>query len=80
MGSVWATMGRIQGDEFPAEIRDRALELGRKLVHSWKEKITVPGFPEKYLAFEDRMRTLMTYRKDEWPYEYDYWKKNRALR
>jgi hypothetical protein len=31
-------------------------------------------------AFEQRMRTLMQYRKDEWPYEYEYWKKFKDLR
>jgi hypothetical protein len=31
-------------------------------------------------AFKDRMRSLMIYRKEEWPYEYAYWKKYRGLK
>jgi multimeric flavodoxin WrbA len=79
VGSVWATMGNIQGDEFPEEIRSQALELGKKLVRYWKGKVTTPEFKEKYQAFHDRMQALITYRKDEWPFEYEYWKQNRGL-
>jgi hypothetical protein len=30
-------------------------------------------------AFYDRMKTLMLYRKEEWPYEYAYWVQHRRL-
>lgn len=79
VGSVWATMGNIHGDEFPEEIRSQASELGKKLVRCWKDKITTPEFKERYQAFCNRMQALITYRRDEWPFEYQYWKKERGL-
>jgi hypothetical protein len=30
-------------------------------------------------ALRERMRRLMEYRKEEWPYEYEYWKKYGGL-
>jgi hypothetical protein len=36
-------------------------------------------FPEQdafRIAFKERMGWLMEYRKDEWPYEYEYWQKH----
>lgn len=79
VGSIWATMGSIQGDNFPEEIRKQAFELGIELVRCWREKITVPDFREKYQAFSDRMKSLITYRKAEWPFEYEYWRRYRGL-
>jgi len=34
----------------------------------------LPEDPEKMAAFKERMRQLMEYRKEEWPYEYEHWK------
>jgi hypothetical protein len=80
VGSVWATMGKIEGDKFPEEIRERALELGIKLVRHWREKVVTPAFKEKYPAFVERMKSLITYRKEEWPFEYEYWRRYRGLK
>jgi multimeric flavodoxin WrbA len=80
VGSVWATMGNIEGDKFPEEIRERALELGIKLVRHWREKVVTPAFKEKYPAFVERMKSLITYRKEEWPFEYEYWRRYRGLK
>lgn len=79
VGSVWATMGSIHGDQFPEDIRTQASELGKKLVRCWKDKFTTPEFKERYHAFCNRMRALITYRKDDWPFEYEYWKRKKGL-
>lgn len=79
VGSVWATMGKISGDEFPAEILENAKTLGRKLVHDWQNRILPPDIEHRRTRFMERMRRLMIYRKDEWPFEYEYWKKMRKL-
>jgi multimeric flavodoxin WrbA len=75
VGSVWATMGSISGNDFPEDITQRALGLGRRLVQAWKSKESIPEIQEKMAAFKERMRSLMEYRKEEWPYEYGYWQK-----
>ena len=79
VGSVWATMGTIQGDNFPDEISLKARELGKGLVRSIEEKTIPEDVKKRLVDFHQRMKMLMTYRKDEWPYEYEYWKKNHGL-
>ena len=74
VGSVWATMGLIFGDDFPEELTNRSLALGRRLVQAWKNRESFPEIQEKMAAFKERMRQLMEYRREEWPYEYEYWK------
>jgi multimeric flavodoxin WrbA len=73
VGSVWATMGLIEGDEFPDEIRQKAFDLGKKLVETWKAKTVPQDTAERLADFHERMKMLMTYRKDEWPFEYNHW-------
>lgn len=80
VGSVWATMGLILGDDFPENISSRALHLGKRLVQAWKNKEAFPKIQEKMAAFKERMRQLMQYRRKEWPYEYEYWQKHWGLK
>jgi multimeric flavodoxin WrbA len=79
VGSVWATMSNIRGAEFPDEIREQAKALGEKLVDWWQNKTSAPEIDKAKSEFADRMRNLMRYRKDEWPFEHEYWRKNRGL-
>lgn len=75
VGAVWATMGTLPNYEFTEEILTNARALGQKLVHDWKEKILPLEIAERQAQFKERMRQLMTYRREEWPFEYEYWKK-----
>lgn len=79
VGSVWATMGAIEGDDFPEDIRKRAFDLGRRLVESWSAKVVAPDVREKLDSFHERMKQLMLWRKGEWPFEYDYWVRQYGL-
>lgn len=79
VGSVWATMGTIVGKTFPVEVNKRALDLGKKMVQSWKNKSTSLKIEKGLDEFKERMRSLILYRKEEWPYEYEYWKKHHGL-
>ncbi|MGC9195284.1 MAG: flavodoxin family protein [Syntrophobacteraceae bacterium] len=79
VGSVWATMAMISGDQFPPQIATSAVELGKRLASAAQNKQRFPEILKKMEAFEARMRALVIYRKDEWPYEYEYWKKHRGL-
>ncbi len=73
VGSVWATMGLITGDTFPEDITKKAFALGCRLVEAWKTKTVDPEVKTKIDEFHQRMRSLMTWRKEEWPFEYNYW-------
>jgi multimeric flavodoxin WrbA len=79
VGAVWATMGTIDAEAFPDDIRNAAFELGKNLVLSWRVKAVLPENEKTISEFKERMRSLMLWRKDEWPYEYQYWKKHRGL-
>ncbi|MBU1172034.1 MAG: flavodoxin family protein [Proteobacteria bacterium] len=76
VGSVWATMGMIQGDEFPEDIQHKAFDLGRNLVDAFNRKIIPQDVKTRMDDFHQRMKNLIMYRKDEWPFEYDYWLEN----
>lgn len=80
VGAVWATMGQIQGYDFPPELVARALALGESLVRAWENKEKNPAYAEVTQTFHERMRSLMQYRREEWPYEYEYWKTHRGLK
>lgn len=79
VGSVWATMGTLAGEDFPEEILRQARELGKSLVRSWRGKVVIPEAEAVRKSFEERMRRLMLFRKEEWPYEYEFWKRKRTL-
>lgn len=79
VGSVWATMGTLANDEFSPEIIEKAQALGQKLVHDWQNQISTADIDRHKARFTERMRQLMLYRRQEWPFEYQYWEKNRGL-
>jgi hypothetical protein len=48
--------------------------------HGLKGNTARPADTAKAMdAFYTRMKTLIQYRKEEWPYEYDYWVKHHDL-
>ena len=79
VGAVWATMGGIETEAFPDNIRNEAFELGETLVSSWKEKVISAKNEKTISEFKERMRSLILWRKDEWPHEYQFWKQHRGL-
>ena len=81
VGAVWATMGAIQGDRFPDDIRNNAFSLGQNLVKAWKNKEQPKADITTIMKdFHERMKQLIIYRKDEWPYEYGYWVRHHGLK
>jgi multimeric flavodoxin WrbA len=79
VGSIWVTMGTLPDDVFTDAICKDAFALGEKLVKCWQQKKCFQRVEKKLAAFKERMRWLITYRKDEWPYEYNYWQKNKGV-
>lgn len=50
-----------------------AADLGRALVAAIAQKQTFPAQVAEREAFFGRMKSLVQYRKDAWPYEYQHW-------
>lgn len=73
--AMWATTGTTgKYKQFPETWCEQAFNLGRTLVKAWEEKrrfIMVEKVKEKH---RERMRELINYYKEEWPYEYNVWK------
>lgn len=80
VGAMGVTMGNLENDEFTENIRKNAAALGRKLVRSWQDKKRSPAMERKMAAFKARMEGLIAWRKQDWPYEYDYWRKHRGMK
>ena len=79
VGSVWATMANLPDYKFTEEIQERAKELGKRLVNDFKNKTINPEYEEAAAKFRERIRKLIVWRKEEWPYEYEYWVKNHGM-
>lgn len=79
VGAVWATMGTLTDDRFTEDISKRARLLGENLVNAWKNRTSDPSSEKTMASFRERMRQLMLWRKEQWPYEYEYWRSHRGL-
>ena len=66
--------GHAVGAEAAGALADR---LGSNLVAAWKEKALRPEVELQMNAFKERMKNLVTYRPEEWRFEYEYWRKIR---
>ena len=67
------------GVTFTEETRNEAAELGKNLVQSWEDKAVFPQVEKAKADFRERMRLLTFYRREGWPYEWEYWQKHRGL-
>lgn len=76
VGSVHAAMAAMPEGVFTAEIRERAEALGEDLVRAWREGRIDPEVEQEMAAFRARMRQLVVWKKEEWPYEYGYWQEH----
>jgi len=80
VGSVWSTMSTVEGHNFSEDTRKKALALGENLVSAWKNKDKAHAYEAIASQFRDRMRSLITWRKEEWPFEHNFWKECRGLK
>jgi len=73
VGSIGSPMAGVR--MFPDEkaLFVRARELGKELCRSVQEKRSFPEQDAFHNDFKERMRRLMLYKRDEWPYEFDVW-------
>ncbi len=79
IGGVWASMSAMSGGIFTANVQDEARKLGKKLISSWRADEVPTDVDLLRKSFRERMRGLVDYRKEEWPYEYQYWKEKTAV-
>ncbi|MDA8434267.1 MAG: hypothetical protein M0Z60_15085 [Nitrospiraceae bacterium] len=78
VGTVSARMSSMPEGIFTDELKEKAGQLGRRLVSVYRSSGMPEGVQERRQEFRKRMEALITYRGTEWPYEYEYWKKRWA--
>jgi len=78
-GGMHVTMASLPDGEFTGKIRAQARDLGVHLVKAWRAQESDPVVEEAMDAFRDRMRQLVTYRKEDWVHEYSYWQQHHGL-
>lgn len=79
VGMVCATMSAMPENGFTEEVKSVAIGLGRRLVQSWRTGDVPVDADSRRKAFHERMRALIDWRKEEWPFEHQYWQENRHL-
>jgi multimeric flavodoxin WrbA len=79
VGGVHAAMASMPAGHFSTEVRERAVALGEELVRAWQEGRVDPRVEQDMAVFRNRMRQLIVWRKDDWPYEYGYWQEHHGL-
>lgn len=73
IGGVHATMAAQPEGAFTEGIEQQARQLGAELVRACRERRTDPEVERQMRDFRARMRELVVWRREEWPYEYAYW-------
>jgi len=79
VGGVWASMSTMPDGIFTENVQEAARTLGKKLISAWKTGEVPPDVDVLRKSFRERMRGLCDYRKEEWPYEYQYWKQKTGV-
>jgi multimeric flavodoxin WrbA len=74
VGSIGATAMELGDPSMCQQAFAAACELGAGLVKAIRDKQTYPDQVPQHEAFFSRMKALIQFRKDAWPYEYELWK------
>lgn len=78
VGAVWAAMSQMPEVGFTGEVRKKARAVGRRLIEAANRGETPKDVMKHRKDFRNRMKTLMSYRKEDWPYEYAYWERHKG--
>jgi len=76
VSAVWAAMSAMPESGFTDEVMEKARTLGKRIVEACKAKEVPYDIDQRRNDFHKRMRDLISYKKQEWPYEYQYWKEH----
>lgn len=76
VGGVSAAMSEMPEGGFTNQVQEKARTLGRRLVEGISGSEVPSDIDQLRNNFRERMKLLTSYRKEEWPYEYQYWKEH----
>ncbi len=76
VGAVWAAMSAMPEGGFTDDVLKKARITGKRIVEAWRAREVPYDIDKRRNNFYGRMRELISFRKEEWPYEYRYWKEH----
>jgi multimeric flavodoxin WrbA len=79
VGGVSATMSAMPGGVLSENVKEDARALGSMLVKAFRAGEVPLDVDLVRKNFRERMLGLVNYRKEEWPYEYQYWGKKLGI-
>jgi multimeric flavodoxin WrbA len=79
VGSMGTEAWQMADETARSTVFIQAEELGTRLLNAIRNREQFPEQDEERKAFFERMKTLINLRKNEWPYEYEYWKTGKAM-
>ncbi len=74
VGSIGAEARDLFDEKMRAKAVAAASALGAKLAGAIRDKESYPEQLQAREGFRQRMKMLVTIRKNDWPFEYNYWK------
>jgi multimeric flavodoxin WrbA len=74
VGSVGAAAFELGNPQLRPKIAQAAADLGRALCDAIRQNTSYPQQRPTSDAFFERMKQLVTFRRADWPYEYEHWK------
>jgi len=74
VGSVGSEAWKLADPAASATVLEAAASLGTRLVEAIEKKESYPDQVPERRAFSDRMKALVTARKEDWPFEYERWR------
>ena len=74
VGSVGAAAFELGNPQLRPKIAQAAADLGRALCDAIRQNTSYPQQRPTRDAFFERMKQLVTFRRADWPYEYEHWK------
>lgn len=74
VGSVGAEAPNLLDEDSRTQAVESAAALGARLVAAARSRQTFPEQEPERKAFYELMKQLVVSRREEWPYEYEYWR------
>ena len=74
VGSVSAQGWQLMRDDMSGPLLEASADLGARLVEAIRTKATFPEQADERRRFYERMKQIVSAQKNEWKFEYEYWK------
>jgi len=74
VGSVCAAELQLDDESERAQVMQRASDLGGRMVEAIKSKEVFPDQEQELQRIFEEAKMVVEFFKEEWPFEYEYWK------